>query len=315
MLSGSTKVGILAFVILALIWCVGSSAASALQYKRLPIDEPSVLILARGPIISGDFQRLGDFIGDMPRTDRIAGLALDSPGGNIVEASQLAALIRKIGWSVLIGEGGECSSACFLLFAAAPHRFVAPDALIGVHSASDRGEETVGSMAFTTAMAREAASYDVPPAIIGKLVETPPERAAWLTPADLASMGVVTIDTAKPSGTSSPTPAPAPQYYGALPSPDATPATPPLPSRTFEEGLANRRAWEAWFAGLTGPFKDGAEYWSAQRSIPKPGSCYGPTGQNLGDWTAGCLAAKRVLAPSDVRRKSEPEYRAGWNSL
>jgi hypothetical protein len=40
---------------------------------------------------------------------------------------------------------------------------------------------------------------------------------------------------------------------------------------------------------------------------------YGPAGENLGDWTAGCLAAKRILAPSDVRRKTEPEYRAGWN--
>ena len=29
----------------------------------------------------------------------------------------------------------------------------------------------------------------------------------------------------------------------------------------------------------------------------------------------GCLAAKRVLTPSDIRRKSEPEYRAGWNSF
>ncbi len=97
-----------------------------------------------------------------------------------------------------------------------------------------------------------AASYDVPPAIIGKLVETPPDRAAWLTPSDLASMDVVTIDTAKPSGTSSPTPAPAPQYYGALPSPDATPANQPAPSEAFKDGLTDRRTWETWFAGLAG---------------------------------------------------------------
>jgi hypothetical protein len=45
------------------------------------------------------------------------------------------------------------------------------------------------------------------------------------------------------------------------------------------------------------------------------GSCYGPAGQNLGDWTAGYLAAKRILTPSDIRRKAEPEYRAGWNKL
>jgi hypothetical protein len=57
--------------------------------------------------------------------------------------------------------GSQCSSACFLLFAAAGQRAVAPDALIGVHSASDNGQENINSMAFTTAFAREAAAYGV----------------------------------------------------------------------------------------------------------------------------------------------------------
>ena len=303
-----------AFVIAAVIYCLGNSAAFALQYKRLALEEPSVLILARGPIVSGDLQRPGDFIGNMASTDRIIGFAVDSPGGNVVEASRLAGFVRKFDWSVLVGKGSECASACFLIFAAAAHRFVAPDALIGVHSVSESGEETVGSMAFTTAMAREAASFDVPPAIIGKLVETPPERATWLTPSDLASMGVITLDTAESSGTAPSTTAPPTQYCGTLTPPASPPANQPAQSGAFKDGLTDRRILETWFAGLAGSFKDGAEYWSAQRSIPKPGSCYAPTGQNLGDWTAGCLATKWVFTPSDVRRKSEPEYRAGWNS-
>jgi len=304
----------------AWVWGLGISAALALQYKRLPIEQPSVLIVARGPVITEDFQRLGDFIGNMPSTDRILGFALDSPGGDVVEASRLAGLIRKFEWSVLVGKGSECSSACFLLFAAASHRFVAPDALIGVHSASESGEETVGSMAFTTAMAREAASFGVPPAIIGKLVETPPERATWLTPADLVSLGAITIGAAESSETptpgypSPPANIPPPQYRGTLSPPPSPLTDQPVASGAFGEGLTDRRAWETWFAGLAGSFKEGAEYWSAQRSIAKPGSCYGPTGQNLGDWTAGCLAAKQTLNPSDARWKSEPDYRAGWNS-
>src|SRR5438128_2986615 len=61
----------------------------------------------------------------------------------------------------------------------------------------------------------------------------------------------------------------------------------------------------------TPAFRAGVRGW---RSNSQPGSCYGPAGQNLGDWTAGCLAAKRVLAPSDIPRKAEPEYRAGWRA-
>jgi hypothetical protein len=292
----------------------GGSSGHALQFQRFPLDPPAVLILLRGPIIPGDFDRFVNFLRAMPSTDRITAFALDSPGGNVIEAETIAGAITKLHASIFVGEGSECSSACFLLFAAGSRRIVRPDALIGVHSVSEDGEETMGSMAVTTAMARDLAGLGVPPAIIGKLVQTPPGRATWLTPSDLASMGVTVLDTSRsaPSGAYPSTSANTPnQYHGSSspPAPDQ-----PVSSRAYEEGFADRRAWEWWFTGLTGAYKEGAEFWTSQRSTSRPGSCYGPTGQNLGDWTAGCLAAKRILAPSDLRRKAEPEYRAGWNS-
>jgi hypothetical protein len=42
----------------------------------------------------------------------------------------------------------------------------------------------------------------------------------------------------------------------------------------FEAGVADRRAYEEWFASLTGDFQRGATYWVGQRSLPKPGSYY-----------------------------------------
>jgi hypothetical protein len=68
-----------------------------------------------------------------------------------------------------------------------------PDALIGVHSTSENGQETLASMGFTTAFARDAAAYGVPPAIVGKIVQTEPGRMEWLSPADLQPMGVVVL--------------------------------------------------------------------------------------------------------------------------
>jgi hypothetical protein len=94
---------------------------------------------------------------------------------------------------------------------------------------------------------------------------------------------------------------------------------PPAGSRAaasaFAAGLADRRAIEQWLASLAGDFKTGASYWAAQRSLPKPGSCYAPDGSSTGSWTQGCLAAQRAFAPADVRRKAEPEYWRGWNSF
>jgi hypothetical protein len=90
--------------------------------------------------------------------------------------------------------------------------------------------------------------------------------------------------------------------------------SPPTSASPFDAGLADRREFENWFVSLTGDFQKGAEYWAGHRSLPKPGSCYLADGTSAGEWTQGCLAAQRQLAPSDVRRKAEPNYRQGWNS-
>lgn len=92
-----------------------------------------------------------------------------------------------------------------------------------------------------------------------------------------------------------------------------TPA-PSLHGPAFDAGLADRRAYEEWFASLTGDFKKGLEYWAGQRSLTKPGSCYLPDGSSAGEFTQGCLAGQQRLAGSDSRRKTEPDYRQGWNS-
>ncbi len=63
---------------------------------------------------------------------------------------------------------------------------------------SANGQESPTSMGFTTAFARDAAAYGVPPAIIGKLVQTTPGRMAWLTPDDLKPMEVVILSPSSP---------------------------------------------------------------------------------------------------------------------
>ena len=118
-----------------------SAGASALQYQRVPLDARMIGIGATGPIVPGDFYRLRAFIGKLPQT-RILGFFIDSPGGNIFEAEKIATFINKTGALVTVPNDSQCASACFLLFAAAAHRFMGPNALIGVHSASYNSGET-----------------------------------------------------------------------------------------------------------------------------------------------------------------------------
>lgn len=90
--------------------------------------------------------------------------------------------------------------------------------------------------------------------------------------------------------------------------------TPP-PSEAFREGQADRRDWEAWFDQQSGDYRAGAEWWAGERSLPTRRSCAAASPSAGTDWTAGCFAAEEKLTPSDVRRKTEPQYRLGWNNL
>jgi hypothetical protein len=216
--------------------CVGVAwswnTAEALQYKRLQLEAPSVLIVAQGPIVLGDAARLTTFVQSLPPGDRVIGFAVDSPGGTIVEAGQIADLINKRGLSVAVPSESQCASACFILFAAAPRRFAGPDALIGVHGANDVGKDDWNSMAVTTVVARALREYGVPPAIIGKMVTTEPNRMEWLTPEDLASMGVTILadDTQSPTPPDAPASPPSPAPAVPEQPPPAINQPPPVPS-------------------------------------------------------------------------------------
>jgi hypothetical protein len=136
----------------------------------------------------------------------------------------------------------------------------ASDALVGVHSANENQQETGTSLAVTTLMARDAAKDGIPPAIIGKMVETTPGRVEWLTHADLSSMNVAVYDGDTPTATRQTVTASVPQV-APTPSPLPPPAAPPAQASVppgFAAGRDDRRAWDVWLSGLRGPYRDGA---------------------------------------------------------
>ena len=87
-----------------------------------------------------------------------------------------------------------------------------------------------------------------------------------------------------------------------------------LTNPAFEQGRADRGAYEAWFGGLQGDARAGAEFWAGRRSLRMPGNCDTPPGQSQA-WSVGCTGARQKLAPMDGRRKADPDYRRGWNNL
>jgi hypothetical protein len=80
-------------------------------------------------------------------------------------------------------------------------------------------------------------------------------------------------------------------------------------SDLFSRGLQDRTDWEIWAQSLNGDERVGADYWTGQRSDPNPGDCTGTP-----EFTKGCNEAKARLTGPDLLRKSQPDYKAGWNS-
>jgi hypothetical protein len=64
----------------------------------------------------------------------------------------------------------------------------------------------------------------------------------------------------------------------------------------FVQGLADRKVFEAW------------------RATAPPGLCSGRRGERK-EWMSDCAIARKLLAQFEQRRRADPVYLAGWNSL
>ena len=207
------------------------------------------------------------------------------------------------------------------------HRYGVPEQVIGsmVTTPADQiawlGEAERRAMAFASWEARAAA---------------PLPRPSWLGVALPPLMPMPDAATT-PTGA---TPAALPP--GLSPA-DIIGAGEPL---AFREGLADRTRWEDWLAAAPRDLRIGAEYWAVRRDLPGQGECgirgavqdppgsryvlQGRAGERLlildreaaetqlevdaAEFRAGCNTARQRLTTIDMRRRSEADYRRGWQS-
>jgi hypothetical protein len=244
----------------------------------------------------------------MPTGRRPITLRVESRGGNLAEAAEMAAMVRRAGMTVVAVR--ECASACFLLLAAAPERAATRGARIGVHSVRSvpGGAETVSAMAATTHFARLAAGYGVPPAIIGRMVATGPAHMAWLDADDLRAMRVSIVEPPPPVRPAPPPPSapvrralppalpppPVPFAPRGVPTapffaePAPPPARPPEAAAAYARGVENGAAWGCWLRWLS------------------------PIGPRGNPDTAACAKARQRL-PTFFDLE-DPAFRRGWDA-
>lgn len=281
-------------------------------------------IVATGRVEPGDSEKLYRLVAGLPGTTVLISVALSSPGGDLLEGVRLATTIRNTRLTTTASD--VCAAACFLMFAAGTRRIASEDARLGVQNISYRGAYVTASQAEVTArVTSKAIELNVPIAIVRKLEATPADDMAWLTQNDLRSMGVELVDTRvaghgphttfrfgglkerDPAGDSALTTETGSKKADTVrePPPNATP--------TFLAGRQARADYEAWFNSLSGEARTGAEWWAGVRTHASRDRLTCEAGEPLR--VTGCQQAKDILRPSDERRRGEPDFRAGWNSL
>ena len=181
------KLLITAATILAL--SVPSHAATVGSYIN---KEGKGVITLDGSIEEGDSKKVGNEIGKHNKAGRwVIAIRLNSLGGLMSEGIQIGEGIKEAHIATVVPNGAICASACFIIFAGGSEKYASGKSSIGVHGAADKnGAETVDTAAATVVMARVLKQLGAPPAVIGKMVVTPPSEMMWLELTDMQSMGV-----------------------------------------------------------------------------------------------------------------------------
>jgi hypothetical protein len=172
--------------------------AHAASFTSTVSRDGKTLVPLDGEIEAGDHKKLAPIIVAADNTRRrVSTLYLNSPGGSLLEAIEIAKAVTLQDISTVVADASQCASACFVVFAAGLKKSAGYGAKIGVHGVSEDGRDTPAARSATVSMARLVSGVaNVPHSVVGRMVLTPPDQMAWLTPDELRSMNVTL--TSKP---------------------------------------------------------------------------------------------------------------------
>lgn len=180
----------LAAVIGLLVALAGPAAAQGLGGFAADPELPDV-ILFHGEITEDSPRALIRALEAAPGTRAIW---LDSIGGAVFSALEMADEIHARGLATVIAPEAICASACAYVFMAGRDRVALGG--LGVHQfASDDGWGGMGegaAQSVAAAILERMSTFGAPPRFMVKMLETPNDDMYWFTADELVSDGIVT---------------------------------------------------------------------------------------------------------------------------
>jgi hypothetical protein len=160
-------------ILLLLVWLIaaGRAAASPTAEFEAPY---AIRVMPGGSAVevSGSFSWAvpQNLMATLASAPDVRTVRLDSPGGHLQPALQVAEIIRARGLDTYVPR--MCASACTVVFLAGRDRFVAPDARLGFHQASAPG---VPPSYFDALLRATYQKARVPDGFIDHVLRTPPQ--------------------------------------------------------------------------------------------------------------------------------------------
>jgi hypothetical protein len=115
---------------------------------------------------------------------RVVSLNLNSGGGSVYAANNLAHMVRQHGWSTV---AQTCESACVILWASGRSKVV--QGHLGVHQAVDslQLDLTKGSLKGSARTGAILRSYGAPQSVVAHMMATPPSQIYTLSASEVRS--------------------------------------------------------------------------------------------------------------------------------
>lgn len=181
-----------AVALLAALVALAGVSARAMDITTTTGADGRRIVVARGLIGAGDTERLRLALAKVdPGRNGLRSIALDSPGGAVNEALEMAMLMDRERVAVMVGPGATCASACAqIVFFAGVERVVLEGGRLGLHSCSRAGAGT--RMPICNEMiAQQAAARGAPyGALMAFMQMTGPDQMRWLDAEDADCWGL-----------------------------------------------------------------------------------------------------------------------------
>ncbi|MBT9373361.1 hypothetical protein [Rhizobium sp. CSW-27] len=124
----------------------------------------------------------------------VKSVSLNSPGGRVFPALEIARAIKAAGLNTIVPPGDECHSACAFIFLAGSERIA--QGKLGVHQISGVDDPSLTQTAIGQ-IYEDLVTFNAPSYLVSRMLRTPPEDMYIFTPEELERNSINIRDRSK----------------------------------------------------------------------------------------------------------------------